>query len=113
MGSTDGGAATQLAYLAGKLSRFRQYGSWDAQRVGGKFNPLYVDYATIAIGLYSAALGISEGETLRIENLYAFAHSKFPPEMPMDGKYIHLPKRNVINTNIEYQLYNKKGMTGF
>ena len=113
LGFTYGGAASQQMFLMVKLSQFRHYGSWDIQQVGGKFNPLYVDYSTIAIGLYSAAFGLSEDETLSIENQYArFFHSTFAGA-PMDKKYTHLAERNVINTNIGYQLYNSKNITGF
>ena len=31
----------------------------------------------------------------------------------MDKKYTHLAERNAINTNIGYQFYNSKSITGF
>ncbi len=40
----------------------------DAQRITGHFYDKYVEYATIAIGLYAAAYGIPEEEVLEMEN---------------------------------------------
>ena len=112
--STYEGAASQQMFLMVMLSQFRHHGSWDVQRVGGKFDPLYVDYTTIAIGLYAAAFGLSKGETLRIENRYAqLFHSTFASGARMDKKYTHLAERNAINIHIGYQLYNSKSITGF
>ncbi|MCQ8280166.1 DUF4214 domain-containing protein [Acetobacteraceae bacterium KSS8] len=113
LGTTDGGGAAQLAYLMGKVSAFKQGGVWDAQRVGGTFNSMYVDYATIAIGLYASALGISQNEILNIENSYAYLFSSYPQGTAMDPIYTNLPERNVINTGIGYELVNDNRITGF
>ncbi len=45
-------------YQVGALSNFRRGGSWDPQRIDGSFHPEFVDYSTVAIGLYAAANGI-------------------------------------------------------
>jgi len=52
----ENGSPSALGYEAGALSNFRRGGPWDAQRVGGTFHPEYVSYATVAIGLYAAAM---------------------------------------------------------
>jgi hypothetical protein len=63
-----------------------------------------VDYATIAIGLYAAAAGISMNEILTIEN-YRARDSHYDPETRFDETYTHLPKRNVLNTDTGYSLF--------
>ena len=113
LGSTYEGAASQQMYLMVRLSQFGQYGPWDAQRIGGKNHSSYVDYATIAIGLYAAAFGLSQKDMLNIQNEYARFFSKFPPGTPMDKEYTHLPQKNVINTKIGYQLYEGKSINSF
>jgi len=87
------------------LYKINQGGEWDAQRVGGKFHPEYVDYATVAIGLYAASSGMSRDEILRIQDAFAAVKSRFPPDSVMDETYTHLPARNVANTDLGFQLY--------
>jgi len=93
-----------LAKLALDLYNFRQNGPWDLQRNPSN-TPDLVDGATIAIGLYAAAAGMSEDELLKMQNDYAREHSHFPANTPMDDTYPSLPKRNVENTHIGYELY--------
>jgi len=101
----NGGGLGVLSYEAGQLYKFKQGGAWDAQRIGGKFHPEYVDYATVAIGLYGAANGFPKNELLSIQNAYAGLNSHYPPGTIMDKTYTHLPARNVANTDLGYQLY--------
>ncbi len=84
---------------------FRQGGSLDAQRVDGRVVRQYVDYATVGIGLYGAAAGIPLDEMLANENEYARWHPR-PPGQEMDETYRFLPKRNVANTKLGYDLYS-------
>jgi len=58
-----------------QLSKFNQGGEWDVPRVGGKFHPEYVDYATVAIGLYTASSGISRDEILCIQDAFRSKNS--------------------------------------
>lgn len=96
--------------LAGAvLYDFRQGGIWDAQRVGGSFHPAYVDYATVAIGLWGASAKFPEETLLQIQNQYAALFSHFPESTPMDSVYTHLPIRNVTNTKIGYDYYRAIG----
>jgi len=90
----------------GGLASFRQGGAWDVQRVDTDVRPTpaFVDYATVAIGLYGAAQGIPEGAILSLENDYAGRYSNFG-NVPMDQKYTNLPARNVWNTRLGYELY--------
>lgn len=66
--STSRQIAERYRYLYEKLKRFGQWKEWDAQRVGGVFHDEFVNYATVAIGLYASALGLSRNEILAIEN---------------------------------------------
>jgi len=93
------------AALGDELLRFGQGGPWDAQRIQGQVVSDYRDYATIAIGLYMAAAGVPIQFALSLENGYAFLHSNFDPMEPKDEVYTYLPKRNVRNTEIGYELY--------
>jgi len=109
--SDNGGA--DLAILSLELMRLyklKQGGVWDAQRAGGKNYPEYVDYATVAIGLYSASSGVSRDEILRMQDAYAARYSRFRPGTDMDKTYIHLPVRNVANTDLGFQLYQSGGI---
>ena len=73
--------------------------------VGGKHHPEYVDYATVAIGLYAASSGMSREEILSIQDAFAARESRFGPGLEMDRTYTHLPARNVANTDLGFQLY--------
>jgi len=109
--SDNGGA--DLAILSLELMRLyklKQGGVWDAQRAGGKNYPEYVDYATVAIGLYSASSGVSRDEILRMQDAYAARYSRFRPGTDMDKTYIHRPVRNVANTDLGFQLYQSGGI---
>ncbi len=109
--SDNGGA--DLAILSLELMRlykFKQGGVWDAQRAGGKNYPDYVDYATVAIGLYAASSGVSRDEILRVQDIYAAKYSRYSPDIPMDKTYTHLPFRNVANTDLGFQLYQSGGI---
>ncbi len=61
-----GGGAAAIGYETGALANFRRGGPWDAQRIGGQYHPEYVNYATVAIGLYAAANGIARNEILHL-----------------------------------------------
>lgn len=107
-----GSGDASLAFLSRdtmQLFKFRQGGEWDVQRVGGKYHPEYVDYATVAIGLYAASTGISRDIILRIQDTYAAKYSYFDPRTKMDKTYTHLPERNVANTDLGFQLYESGG----
>ena len=100
----DGGGPAALGYLAGKLLNFDRGAAWDAQRIGGQNRKEYVNYATIAIGLYAAAADISRTQILEIENLRART-SQFARDTTYDTVYPYLPVQNVKNTDTGYQLY--------
>ena len=89
------------------LSRFKQGGPLDMQRLTGEFDTKYVDYATIAIGLHNAAAGLPRDASLLIQNLYARAFSTYPEGTPMSADYPGLPVRNVINTDIGYAMFKQ------
>lgn len=101
----SGDSMAAAGYQLGALAKFKQGGPWDAQRIGGKFHPEFVDYATVLIGLYAAATGMAKSAILSIENDYAWARSHYPPATVMDSTYTHLPARNVANTTTGYQLF--------
>ncbi len=108
---TYGGAdLAALSLEVMQLSKLNQGGEWDAQRVGGKFHSEYVDYATVAIGLYAASRGMSRDEILQIEDAFAAAESHYQPGTEMDKTYTHLPIRNVANTDLGFQLYQSGGI---
>jgi hypothetical protein len=86
------------------LLDFFQGGDLDAQRIGGELYQQYVDYATVAIGLYGAAAGIPEAVMLKAEDLYAAVKSDFG-NTQHDTTYTHLAERNVVNTKFGYDLY--------
>lgn len=91
------------AELIDQLRQFGQGGIWDAQRIQGQAVDEYRDYATIAIGLFAAAAGLPIQIALQIENVYAYLSSNFDEQM--DEVYTNLPRRNVRNTEIGYELY--------
>ena len=93
-----------LAVIA-DLVNFRHNHAWDLQRRIGDNVPKLVDGATVAIGLYGAAAGIPEDVLLAIQDRCAQIRSHFPEGTVMDERYPHLPKRNVENTHIGYELY--------
>ena len=101
---SSGGGLTILEHAAFELARFRQGGDWDAQRIGGHFHAEFVDYATVAIGLYAASSGIKRAEILGIQNSYAARHSRYTAGTLMDQTYTHLPARNVANTETGFKL---------
>ncbi len=88
-----------------QLYKLKQGGEWDAQRADGKNYPEYVDYATVAIGLYAASSGMSRDEILGIQDAYAAVNSRYKEGTEMDKAYTHLPKRNIANTDLGFQLY--------
>ncbi len=96
-----------LAGLAGKiaqeLAQFKHGGSLDAEQLQGQYVRDYHDYANIAIGLYLAAAGVRIEDGLRIANLYAEVMSVF--HEPMDEVYTHLPRRDVRDIKMGYELY--------
>ena len=95
--------ALAISNLYDQFRNFAQDQKWDAQRVDGRyFIDDYRDYATIAIGLYMASMGIPKWACLMIQDRYAKDHSAFT-EPPATG-YTRLPQRNVDNTDIGYDL---------
>lgn len=89
------------------LANFRTGGKWDLQRLSGNFDPRFIDSATILIGMYAQAAGITRDQILSIQNDFAaVAHviHGYPAGTPMDPTYTHLPVRNVTNTDIGMQL---------
>ena len=103
-GGNDAGPAWVVREFM-QLRKFRQGGEWDAQRVGGKYHDEYVDYATVAIGLYAASMGMSRDMILRVQDLYATVNSRFDPKAERAETYTHLLHRNVANTDLGYHLY--------
>jgi hypothetical protein len=104
-----GGLARQANILLQiDLQKFGQGGEWDLQRLTGNFDPRYIDAATIAIGYYCAAAGLSYEQTMAIQNTYALFRSTYGPNTIMDNNYIHLPVRNVTNTRIGMNLFRNK-----
>lgn len=91
--------------MAEHLANFRHWGAWDAQRLGGRFHNEFVDYSTVAIGLYAAAAGISRSTILSIEDADALVGNDFPANTEYDKVYTHLPKRNSGNADRGYELY--------
>lgn len=102
---SDGSGLAALGYELGALRKFRQGGAWDAQRIGGIYHREFIDYATIAIGLYAAAAGIPEEKILEVEDIYAEIKSRFNKRDTFDSVYRVLPERNVQNTRLGYRLY--------
>jgi hypothetical protein len=94
-----------FAFQVDALSHFGWWGAWDAQRVGGRNRKKYVDYATVAIGLYAAAAGIPRSTILSIEDAAALVRSHFAADTVYDPVYTHLPEDNVRNTDKGYELY--------
>ena len=95
------------------LFNFDHGGPWDAQRIAGHYYEKYVEYATIALGLYAAAYGIPEDKILELENmtanidfLIALTEGRMSfPDREMDKIYRYLPEDNVKWTDIGYKLY--------
>jgi hypothetical protein len=100
-----GAVSLAVAMFVERAAKFGQGGPWDAQRINGQNVDEYRDYATIAIGLYMAAASVPIEIALLVENEYARRHSEFDRDEPKDAVYRYLPKRNVRNTEIGYDLY--------
>lgn len=81
------------------LANCRRGGKWDLQRLSGNFDPRFIDSATILIGMYAGAAGITRNQILDIENTIAIT-SSYPKGTKFDSTYTHLPVRNVTNTDI-------------
>lgn len=96
----------RYAYLYKHLKNFGQRQQWDAQRIGKQYHREFVAYASAALGLYAAALGLSQEEILEISNLYAWKNSTFKRDTEYDSDFSHLAKYNVENTKIGMDLYN-------
>ena len=95
---------TRFWFHMNDLRKFGQGGPWDLQRLEtGKVDDKYVDYATVAIGLYAGAAEMPRFETLSISNTYAYYKSKFG-KVPMSEEFGYLPKQNVLNTDLGYEL---------
>ncbi len=90
------------------LKNFAQGGPWDFQRVGADltFDPQFVDFANVAIGLYAAADGIPQSVALTVANYYAEGHSNFGPTFVADSQYSYLRVQAVYDIQLGYQLYN-------
>ena len=92
-----------FADTSADLAKFRRGGPWDLQRLSGNFDPRFIDSATILIGMYAAAAGITRNQILDIENAVA-ATSSYPKDTKFDPTYTHLPVRNVTNTDTGMRL---------
>jgi hypothetical protein len=101
------GALAAGSYLAAELSKFRWYHQWDAQRIGGIYHDEFRDFATVAIGLYAAAAGVSESDTKAVENIAAMVRSRFKKGESFDPHYVFLPDKNVKNTETGYKLFRE------
>ena len=69
-------------------------------------DPKYIDYSTVAIGIYSKAAGFSSDEILNLQNIYSKYLSDYG-NVPFDETYTYLPKRNVYNNNLGYRFFNQ------
>jgi hypothetical protein len=91
-----------------RLKNFVQGGIWDLQRPRDNsgqhvFREEFVNAATVAIGIYCSAAGIPFNVALEGESFYSKqANSNFG-NVAMD-RYYGLPKRNVLNTDLGYDL---------
>ncbi len=103
--STSEPALEALTVIGNDLVKFRRSGPWDMQREGYGLIYHYVNYATVAIGLYSAAAEIPRPVILAIENMVATG-SNFGT-VDKDKFYTFLPLRNISNTDIGIELYKK------
>jgi len=103
-GASTGALAAEILSVVVHLWKFQRWHSWDAQRVGREYNSEFVDYATIAIGLYAASAGIPRNIILRIED-YITRSSQYKENPKMDQTYTHLPTTNVWNTDLGHELY--------
>ncbi len=94
--------------IAGAQVLFAHNGYWDFQRAGsqngGINHPEFTPASTVVIGLYYAAAGVPVETTLSLQNGYAEMYSTFARGTVMDTEYTHLPRVNVINTRIGYQI---------
>jgi hypothetical protein len=99
------GPLAALGYAIGRYVKFLWWHSWDAQRVGGVNHKEFVDFATVAIGLYAAANGIPRAELLAAQDLTALLGSNFRDDKEMGSLLLFLPEVNVKNTNLGYDLY--------
>ena len=96
---------TRLWFHVNDLRKFGQGGPWDLQRLEtGKVDDKFVDYATVAIGLYAGGADIPRFETLSVSSLNAYFRSSFGKDAPMSEEFSSLPKRNVLNTDLGYEL---------
>jgi hypothetical protein len=86
------------------LYKFRQGGEWDMQRLTGPVDANYIDYATVAIGIYSHSAQIPVEDILYIQNAYAGINSKYDKGTIFDKIYNFLPERNVYNTRMGYSM---------
>jgi hypothetical protein len=97
--------------IAGAQILFGHNGYWDFQRsgsrTGGINHPEFTPASTVVIGLYYAAAGVPIETTLFLENRYAAMYSKFARGKEMDKEYTHLPRKNVVNTRIGYQIADR------
>lgn len=93
------------------LSKFVHGGEMDFQRRNGKFYKEYIDSATVAIGVFGAAMGWDIDKILQMQDFYGWAFSKFG-NVPMSEDWKHLPKRNVENTRTGYRIYNSGAASG-
>ncbi len=97
-----------MARIIGHLAKFKRNGAWDAQRVGGTFHEEFVAYSTVAIVLPASAAGISKDVRLDLKNKFAYIFSRYKNTTKFDEKYNYLPDKNIINTEIGYDLFESK-----
>ena len=89
------------------LANFRIGGPWDAQRgAGGHWYPEFRSFASVAIGLYAGADGLTADQVNAVADLYASQHSQFTGQV-MDSRFQSLPQANVDNTSMGVNLANQ------
>ena len=86
------------------LANFRIGGPWDAQRdSGGNFIGEFRDYASVAIGLYAGAAGLTQNQIVGMADTYAGTASNFSSAQ-MDYEFRNLPSLNVTNMQLGFNL---------
>ena len=98
------GEAAASAYVLSEPAKFGQGQAWDAQAVHHEFDKTYVDYATIARGLYADALGLHTHEIPCLEDAYVWYRETPYKGRTMDRQFTHLRVENVNDTKIGYEL---------
>ncbi|GBR54983.1 hypothetical protein AA106555_1891 [Neokomagataea thailandica NBRC 106555] len=81
---------------------------WDIQRLGqpkGTIKKEWRDIATISIGIYAAASGMSFNEIMNIQTAYVKVFGGTWLDEKKDSVWNYIPEKNVQNTKIGFDLY--------